>query len=129
MFEFSATIYHSHPFVRVLPNHSDNYIQRSQYLYQQNLSGSSIIINCFIVVMQKFTVSKFPELNFFRSDASKQKLHAWNRSRLYSSFKSFNFVFLTGPWGLPLVGYVPLTRKSIPQQLNDLRNKHGDIFL
>ncbi|KAK3870142.1 hypothetical protein Pcinc_024598 [Petrolisthes cinctipes] len=34
-----------------------------------------------------------------------------------------------GRWGLPLVGYVPLTTRSIPQQLADLRNKHGDIYM
>ncbi|KAK4328292.1 hypothetical protein Pmani_001276 [Petrolisthes manimaculis] len=33
-----------------------------------------------------------------------------------------------GRWGLPLVGYVPLTRKNIEDQLMDLHKKHGDIY-
>ncbi|XP_050695438.1 cytochrome P450 2L1-like isoform X1 [Eriocheir sinensis] len=34
-----------------------------------------------------------------------------------------------GRWGLPLVGYIPLTRKSLEDQLQDLWKQHGDIFL
>ncbi|KAK4324431.1 hypothetical protein Pmani_004929 [Petrolisthes manimaculis] len=34
-----------------------------------------------------------------------------------------------GRWGLPLLGYIPLTTKSMSQQLTDLRNKHGDIYI
>ncbi|XP_050695430.1 cytochrome P450 2L1-like isoform X1 [Eriocheir sinensis] len=34
-----------------------------------------------------------------------------------------------GRWGLPLVGYIPLTRKSLEDQIQDLQKQHGDIFL
>ncbi|XP_050695435.1 cytochrome P450 2L1-like [Eriocheir sinensis] len=34
-----------------------------------------------------------------------------------------------GRWGLPLVGYIPLTSKSMEEQIQDLRKQHGDIFL
>ncbi|XP_042238331.1 cytochrome P450 2L1-like [Homarus americanus] len=34
-----------------------------------------------------------------------------------------------GLWGLPLIGYIPLTRKSIHDQLFDLHKKYGDIYV
>ncbi|XP_042238242.1 cytochrome P450 2L1-like [Homarus americanus] len=34
-----------------------------------------------------------------------------------------------GRWGLPLIGYIPLTRKSIHNQLFDLHKKFGDIYV
>ncbi|XP_042218258.1 cytochrome P450 2L1-like [Homarus americanus] len=34
-----------------------------------------------------------------------------------------------GRWGLPLIGYIPLTRKRIHDQLFDLHKKYGDIYV
>ncbi|XP_042238303.1 cytochrome P450 2L1-like [Homarus americanus] len=34
-----------------------------------------------------------------------------------------------GRWGLPLIGYIPLTRKSIHDQLFDLHKKYGGIYV
>ncbi|XP_047471897.1 cytochrome P450 2L1-like [Penaeus chinensis] len=34
-----------------------------------------------------------------------------------------------GRWGLPLIGYIPLTKKSMEEQLVDLNKEHGDIYI
>ncbi|XP_071514745.1 cytochrome P450 2L1-like [Panulirus ornatus] len=34
-----------------------------------------------------------------------------------------------GRWGLPLIGYIPLTMKTLEEQLDDLYKKHGDIYV
>ncbi|XP_042884301.1 cytochrome P450 2L1-like [Penaeus japonicus] len=34
-----------------------------------------------------------------------------------------------GRWGLPLVGYIPFTKKSMEEQLLDLNKEHGDIYV
>ncbi|ROT68374.1 Cytochrome P450 2L1 [Penaeus vannamei] len=34
-----------------------------------------------------------------------------------------------GRWGLPLVGYIPLSGKHMDEQFKDLQKQHGDIYL
>ncbi|XP_047472155.1 cytochrome P450 2L1-like [Penaeus chinensis] len=34
-----------------------------------------------------------------------------------------------GRWGLPAIGFIPLTRKSMEEQILDLHKKHGNIVL
>ncbi|KAG0716064.1 Cytochrome P450 2L1 [Chionoecetes opilio] len=34
-----------------------------------------------------------------------------------------------GRWGVPLLGYIPFTTKSIEEQVTELHKKHGDIIL
>lgn len=34
-----------------------------------------------------------------------------------------------GRWGLPVIGYIPLTRKSMEEQIVDLHKKHGSIVI
>ncbi|XP_071521962.1 cytochrome P450 2L1-like isoform X2 [Panulirus ornatus] len=34
-----------------------------------------------------------------------------------------------GRWGLPLIGYIPLTMKTVEEQLHDMHKQYGDIFL
>ncbi|XP_047472192.1 cytochrome P450 2L1-like [Penaeus chinensis] len=48
---------------------------------------------------------------------------------LYLSFFQRPRGLPPGPWGLPLIGYLPLDGKSIEEQVTVLHKQHGDIFL
>nr|XP_027230053.1 uncharacterized protein LOC113821725 [Penaeus vannamei] len=46
-----------------------------------------------------------------------------------SKVKLYEPITKQGRWGLPLVGYIPLSGKHMDEQFKDLQKQHGDIYL